>query len=1193
MSHRSRSTNRKTPALPATRPQLQLLEGRDVPATFTVTNNLDALPSPNAPAGSLRQAIIDAENSPGLDTIQFATGVTSPVVLAGTLPTITQDLVINGLGSSLTTIDGGNQFRIFNIAGPANGVNLVGIRFFQGKATGGNGGAIQTTAPLNLFDTVFDSNQATQVTLPPIPPSPPATTGGFGGAISATAQVNLTDTTFINNQATVQGGAISGTRVLSATNVNAPFGAVFTTNKAATGGAVFITDFLSPLDAGFSFTGNKALAGDGGAVATTNTAVLQIDVGSIFQNNTATGNGGAIAHKGVDFARSQFIRHSLFTGNQAGGTGGAIYYSQDLTVIPANGLNVALNIVNDTFTGNQAGTSGGAISVQQNENIGQNNRTGAAIDFVTITGNSAAFGGGVAGASSGTSIPVSLTNSIVVNNTAPTSPNLNATLRQSGGNLIGTSTGGSGYVASDRIDETAPGLGTLSNNGGATQTIPLLAGSPALGLAGTPGPFAFSRDQRDIGLIRPTGGPLDAGAFQARPPAGVADSFTTPFNTTLTRSAATGLIVPNDTAGEPTVAALTATNVSALSNPAAGALTVNPDGSFSFVPTSGFSGSVTFTYTATDVRSTAPITATITVAAPNAVVAANDAYSTPFNTALVVPIRGTPPNVLANDSGGNAQLTATLVTPPTAAQGTLTFNTNGSFTFTPTNGFTGNASFTYTATDGFTTSNPAIVTIAVGASTTITTAADNFTTPFETVFTQAAPGVLANDSGGSGALTAALVTPPAAAQGTVTVSPNGSFTFKPALGFSGTASFAYAATDGFTTSSPTTVTITVGVTPTTVTFAVSEGAGGQPIVKTYRPDGTFIREFVTMDPGFDGGVRAATGDVNGDGFADLVVGAGPGGAPRVQVFDGKTGSILFDFFAYETSFTNGVFVALGDVTGDGRADVVVGAGSLGGPRVRVLDGNGFGLVQDFFAYDPSFRGGVRVAVGDVTGDGKAEIVTGAGVSGAPHIRVLDGTTLGEQAGFFADDSNYRGGVFVSVVDGIVVTSLDSVPDFTGTVLETIYPTLPNINGQSSGRSPLAGELALPAVVRTFSISGGRAVAGPSVTPFGTDFLGGVRVGSGGLVNGSPTIVVAPGIGGPGVVKRYAIGGTTVAAVPSGSGSGLVRRFAVSSASTLAPIGTDFDPFIDFNGSIYVGSAGESLAVPGGYSAVEVSTPIGP
>src|SRR3954468_9527842 len=121
----------------------------------------------------------------------------------------------------------------------------------------------------------------------------------------------------------------------------------------------------------------------------------------------------------------------------------------------------------------------------------------------------------------------------------------------------------------------------------------------------------------------------------------------------------------------------------------------------------------------------------------------------------------------------------------------------------------------------------------------------------------------------------------------------------------------------------------------------------------------------------------------------LAFGADAGGLPYVRLFDPTTGAQVRAFLAYDASFKGGVHVALGDVTGDGVPDVVTGAGAGGGPHVKVFDGRTGALLSQFFAYALGFTGGVNVAVGDVTGDGKADIVTGAGAGGGPHVRVFD------------------------------------------------------------------------------------------------------------------------------------------------------------------------------------------------------------
>ena len=204
-------------------------------------------------------------------------------------------------------------------------------------------------------------------------------------------------------------------------------------------------------------------------------------------------------------------------------------------------------------------------------------------------------------------------------------------------------------------------------------------------------------------------------------------------------------------------------------------------------------------------------------------------------------------------------------------------------------------------------------------------------------------------------------------------------------------------------------------------ISVSPDDGGTPRVKIIDPaTGEDIGEIQAYEDSFRGGVRSALGDVSGDGVNDIVIAPGTGGAPRLRVIDGATGNTLSDFLVYEDSFRGGLYVAVGDVNADGRADIITGTGNGGAPRVRVLSGADLGktVLRDFFAYEDSFRGGVLVSAGDIDGDGKDDVITGTGPGGGPVVRVVGagGATLLQ---FLADDSSFRGGVGVdsSDVDG--------------------------------------------------------------------------------------------------------------------------------------------------------------------------------
>lgn len=188
-------------------------------------------------------------------------------------------------------------------------------------------------------------------------------------------------------------------------------------------------------------------------------------------------------------------------------------------------------------------------------------------------------------------------------------------------------------------------------------------------------------------------------------------------------------------------------------------------------------------------------------------------------------------------------------------------------------------------------------------------------------------------------------------------------------------------------------------------------------VPKYTTDGT---------PAFTGGVYVAGGDVNGDGFADIICGADAGGGPNVSVFSGRDASRLMSFFAYDPAFTGGVRVAAGDVTGDGLDDIIAGPGAGGGPNVTVFKGANGSLLASYFAFDPAFTAGIYVATADLNGDGTAEVISGAGEGGGPNITVF-GTIITKPTlvlNFLAFDTVFGGGVRVAAGD----LNADGIPD---------------------------------------------------------------------------------------------------------------------------------------------------------------------
>lgn len=184
-----------------------------------------------------------------------------------------------------------------------------------------------------------------------------------------------------------------------------------------------------------------------------------------------------------------------------------------------------------------------------------------------------------------------------------------------------------------------------------------------------------------------------------------------------------------------------------------------------------------------------------------------------------------------------------------------------------------------------------------------------------------------------------------------------------------------------------------------------------------------IGSALVFKPTFTGGLFVATGDIDGDGVADLIVSPDEGGGPRVRVFRrGDFDCVIADFFGIEdANFRGGVRIAAGDLNADGRIDLIVAAGIGGGPRIAGFDGRSLvsgtptKVFNDFFAFEDTLRNGAFVSVGDLNGDGRDDLITGAGPGGGPRVIAFNGTGLATNvqtflANFFAGDIESRGGV---------------------------------------------------------------------------------------------------------------------------------------------------------------------------------------
>jgi VCBS repeat-containing protein len=829
--------------------QLVELESREVPATFVVTTNAESTPGDNFL--SLREAVIAANANPGDDTIILTTG-THTLSLAGANENAaaTGDLDITDTSGKTTiesallvpdavfsVVDIGGLDRVFEVH-PGVQLELKGIAVRNGGNVS-NGGGIHNLGSLTLNNVDFKSNFAVL----------------RGGAIdnnSSSASVVMTRGKFEGNGATAVttlpiGGAIN----VGGGSINIA-GAIFGGNTAGEGGAINArSSFVSITDTFFAF--NSAL--NGGAIATMGGNLFVTN--SQFNDNKATlsasvstnpgGKGGAILNRGeARVNRSTFIRNAASGTN---GQGGAIHTAS------------YLEVVNSTISNNVAGNLTASNPVSVGGGIANTAGTLRLFSSTVVENRSllsSSVGGGVYNvAAVGSVVSGFIQNTIVARNNFginSNTPDITGTFTSTGGNLIGISVGSSGWIASDYLgtflNPINPLLGLVGNNGGLTQTRPLLAGSPAQDKgvlnANTP-----ATDQR--GQPRPSGSGVDIGAFEyqidARPTA--ENDFYFTFEDTKYVADGAGVFLNDfDPNGRPLTAEL-------LSGPNFGTLTFNTNGTFAYTPAPNFNGTDVFTYRVTnDAGFSAEASAFFNVGAVNDPPVANsDAASTPEDT----PVVGT----LTASDVENDPLTFALA--DNAANGTVTVASNGTFTYTPNANFHGNDSFTFRANDGTSDSKLATLTITVTPVNDAPTAIDAAAGTDED--TTLAGTLLGADVDGD-TLSFALIG--TAQNGTVTVNPNGSYSYTPNANFHGTDSFTFRANDGTENSNTATVAITVNPvndapTLSPATFTLPENS----------PNGTSV--------GTIGGA-----DVDGDALTYSIVGGNTAGAFAI---DPTTGAI--------------------------------------------------------------------------------------------------------------------------------------------------------------------------------------------------------------------------------------------------------------------------------------------------------------
>ena len=187
-------------------------------------------------------------------------------------------------------------------------------------------------------------------------------------------------------------------------------------------------------------------------------------------------------------------------------------------------------------------------------------------------------------------------------------------------------------------------------------------------------------------------------------------------------------------------------------------------------------------------------------------------------------------------------------------------------------------------------------------------------------------------------------------------------------------------------------------------------------------------KWMTFEKNFVQGADLASGDVDGDGKDEMIVGSGPGRSPEVRIYS-AVGIKKTQFNVFIPSFKGGVRVAVGDINGDGISEIVVAPGEGFEPLIYLYGGDGKRIKKDgVYAYNKEFKGGVHVVAADINRDDKAEIITSPGPGGGPHVRIFDGDLQNLGFDFFPLDANMRDGLSITALKTPAGTLLAVAPE---------------------------------------------------------------------------------------------------------------------------------------------------------------------
>jgi CSLREA domain-containing protein len=511
-------------------------------ATLVVTKTEDTNDGVCDADCSLREAVAGAATD---DTVVFSSLFNTPQTITLTLGqiAITRNLTINGPGQYILAINGNNASRIFRISGGSN-VGVSGMKLTNGLASGvadAVGGAVYLFASsLNLTNTIIANNVARQAGQP--------ATGSGGGIFVDSGSLTIVNSAINNNTAAAAplggGGiySIHGTVSITDSTVNSNvnggvrgLGDTSTPSDIIVNNCSFLNNIGSAIQNGGSgrttvidsiIRNNGGGIGGGGSLS-----MLTIDRSMVSDNQPL----GGVGNSGTATIANSMIRNNF--NNRIGGSGGGIGNVGTMYVVNSSIINNRafesgggiynvlgrIYLTNSTISGNLADNGSGNCACPGGGIYNQWDQINPGGTVVltnsTVTNNRAAgTGGGIRQDAGGALI---MRNTIVAGNTSFTIQiDVSGPAQSAGFNLVGNTTGSSGWLTSDILNMN-PALAPLGNNGGPTPTHAVLPASPAIDagnneLARDPyTKLLLVFDQRAFGFARIVGSSVDIGAYEA------------------------------------------------------------------------------------------------------------------------------------------------------------------------------------------------------------------------------------------------------------------------------------------------------------------------------------------------------------------------------------------------------------------------------------------------------------------------------------------------------------------------------------------------------------------------------------------------------------------------------------------------------------------------------------------------------